>query len=106
MKYKNYKSAIHNFTHSFISIDYTKSGQLAINVLIDLYKLGIENKAIFSFIDKTINKKVQYTNKTNYLDLICEPVKASIEDIENFEQFKKTLDSKVEIDSSIKEKNA
>ena len=58
------------------------------------------------FIDKTINKKVQYTNKTNYLDLICEPTKASIENIENFEQFKKALDSKVEIDSSIKEENA
>ena len=39
MKYKNYKSAIHNFTHSFISIDYMKSGRLAVNVLIDLHNL-------------------------------------------------------------------
>lgn len=54
MKYKNYKSAIHNFTHSFISIDYLKSGRLAVNVLIDLYNLGLETKAIFDFINKTI----------------------------------------------------
>ena len=45
MKYKNYKSAIHNFTHSFMSIDYMKSGRLAVNVLIDLHKIGKENKA-------------------------------------------------------------
>ena len=54
MKYKNYKSAIHNFTHSFISIDYLKSGRLAVNVLIDLYNLGLENKTTFDFINKTI----------------------------------------------------
>ncbi|WP_107038075.1 hypothetical protein [Brumimicrobium mesophilum] len=54
MKYKNYKSAIHNFTHSFISIDYMKSGRLAVNVLIDLYNLGLETKTTFDFINKTI----------------------------------------------------
>jgi len=54
MKYKNYKSAIHNFTHSFISIDYMKSGRLAVNVLIDLYQLGLETKTTFDFINKTI----------------------------------------------------
>lgn len=54
MKYKNYKSAIHNFTHSFISIDYMKSGRLAVNVLIDLYNLGLETKSTFDFINKTI----------------------------------------------------
>ena len=57
MKYKNYKSAIHNFTHSFISIDYMKSGRLAINVLINLYKLGIENESTFDFIKKDIKPK-------------------------------------------------
>jgi len=57
MKYKNYKSAIHNFTHSFISIDYMKSGRLAVNVLIDLYKMEIENKATFDFINKSIKPK-------------------------------------------------
>lgn len=54
VKYKNYKSAIHNFTHSFICIDYMKSGRLALNVLIDLYNLGLESKATFDFINKTI----------------------------------------------------
>lgn len=54
MKYKNYKSAIHNFTHSFMSIDYLKSGRLAVNVLIDLYNLGLEPKTTFDFINKTI----------------------------------------------------
>lgn len=54
MKYKNYKSAIHNFTHSFISIDYMKSGHLAVNVLIDLYNLGLETKSTFDFINRTI----------------------------------------------------
>ena len=54
MKYKNYKSAIHNFVHSFMSIDYIKSGRLAVNVLIDLYNLGFDTKTTFDFIDKTI----------------------------------------------------
>jgi hypothetical protein len=57
MKFKNYKSAIHNFTHSFISIDYMKSGRLAVNVLIDLFNLHIEPKATFDFINKTINPR-------------------------------------------------
>lgn len=54
MKYKNYKSAIHNFTHSFLSIDYLKSGRLAVNVLIDLYNLNLETSSKFDFINKTI----------------------------------------------------
>jgi hypothetical protein len=58
MKYKNYKSAIHNFAHSFMSIDYMKSSRLAINVLIDLNNKGFETKADFDFINKTIEPKV------------------------------------------------
>lgn len=54
MKFKNYKSAIHNFAHSFMSIDYMKSGRLAVNVLIDLYKAGKEPKATFDFLNKKI----------------------------------------------------
>ncbi|UKM66597.1 hypothetical protein GSB9_03187 [Flavobacteriaceae bacterium GSB9] len=54
MKYKNYKSAIHNFVHSFTSIDYMKSGRLALNVLIELHNAGIESKATFDFINKSI----------------------------------------------------
>ncbi len=54
MKFKNYKAAIHNFAHSFMSIDYMKSGRLAVNVLIDLYNINKEPKATFDFISKTI----------------------------------------------------
>ncbi len=54
MKYKNYKSAIHNFAHSFQSIDYMKSGKLAVNVLINLKNKGIKPIAKFDFINKTI----------------------------------------------------
>lgn len=57
MKYKNYKSAIHNFAHSFMSIDYMKSGRLAINTLIDLHNKGFEPKADFDFINATIKPK-------------------------------------------------
>jgi len=54
MKYKNYRSAIHNFAHSFMSIDYMKSGRLAVNVLIDLHKKGLETKATFDFVGRSI----------------------------------------------------
>ena len=37
-----------------MSIDYMKSGRLAVNVLIDLYNLGHEPKATFDFINDTI----------------------------------------------------
>lgn len=40
--------------HSFISIDYTRSGALAVNVLIDLFNLNLESKATFDFIKKGI----------------------------------------------------
>lgn len=50
MKYRNYKSAIHNFTHSLISIDYNISGKLAGNVLIDLLNLKKETQATINFL--------------------------------------------------------
>jgi hypothetical protein len=37
-----------------MSIDYSKSGRLAVNVLIDLNNLKLESKATFDFINKTI----------------------------------------------------
>jgi len=67
MKHKNYNSAIHNFTHSFISIDYLKSGRLAVNVLIDLYIMGIETKATFDFIDKSIKPKESESKESRQL---------------------------------------
>lgn len=73
MKFKNYKSTIHNFAHSFMSIDYMKSGRLAVNVLIDLHNLKHEPKATFNFIDKTIvpidaRTKESYELLNDYLD--------------------------------------
>ncbi|MBK9962896.1 MAG: hypothetical protein IPP06_16695 [Saprospiraceae bacterium] len=67
MKFKNYKSAIHNFAHSFMSIDYMKSGRLAVNVLIDLYNLKVEPKATFDFITKTILPTEATTKESNEL---------------------------------------
>lgn len=67
MKFKNYKSAIHNFSHSFMSIDYMKSGRLAVNVLIDLYNLKFEPKATFDFINKSILPIEVNSNGTNEL---------------------------------------
>lgn len=37
-----------------MSIDHAKSGRLAVNVLIDLYNLGLETKTKFDFINKTV----------------------------------------------------
>lgn len=54
MKFKNYKSAIHNFAHSFQSIDYMKSPKLAVNILLKLYKQGLEPNATFDFINDSI----------------------------------------------------
>ena len=69
MKYKNYKSTIHNFTHSLISIDYMKSGRLALNVLIELHNLGIESKATFDFINKSIRPtEAEYLENRQLMD--------------------------------------
>lgn len=67
MKYKNYNSAIHNFTHSFISIDYMKSGRLAVNVLIDLFNLGLETKSTFDFINQTIQPEKAESKESRQL---------------------------------------
>ncbi|WP_226992753.1 hypothetical protein [Leptospira biflexa] len=58
MKIKNFKSAMHNFTHSFLSIDYTHSGKLAVNVLLKLK--SEENISIveFDFINTIISPKI------------------------------------------------
>ena len=67
MKFKNYKSAIHNFTHSFISIDYMISGVLAINVLIELLNLNLETNATFDFIKKSILPAEAETKRSRQL---------------------------------------
>lgn len=55
MKFKNYKSAIHNFAHSFQSVDYSKSGKLAFNVLIHLNNLKLKPYIKFDFVNRTIH---------------------------------------------------
>ena len=67
MKYKNYNSAIHNFTHSFISIDFSKSGKLAFNYLIDLNNNGLISKANFDFISKTVTPNLTTNKNVNQL---------------------------------------
>jgi len=67
MKFKNYKSAIHNFTHSFISIDYMKSGRLAVNVLIDLHKIQTKTLATFDFIQNRIQPKQAVSKESQKL---------------------------------------
>ena len=67
MKFKNYKSAIHNFTHSFQSIDYTQSGKLALNVLILLNRLELKPFAIFDFVNKTIQPEEAITKESRQL---------------------------------------
>jgi hypothetical protein len=67
MKYKNYRSAIHNFAHSFMSIDYMKCGRLAVNVLIDLHNKGLETKATFDFVRQSIEPTEANSNESKKL---------------------------------------
>ena len=50
-----------------MSIDYMKSGRLAVNVLIDLYNLKLEPKATFDFINKNILPTEVMTKESNEL---------------------------------------
>jgi hypothetical protein len=96
MKYKNYKSTIHNFTHSFISIDYMKSGRLAVNVLIDLYNLGLGSKTTFDFINKTIQPDQAESKESrqllnDYLDWLPEHFENQNCDLSKLEQLEITI---------------
>ena len=96
MKYKNYKSAIHNFSHSFLSIDYMKSGRLAVNVLINLHKNGKENKATFDFIKKEIKPKEAETKESkelhnDYLNWLPEHFKNHNCDLTKLEKLEVTI---------------
>ncbi len=57
MKYKNYKSAIHNLSHSFQSVDYRISSELVFNILVELNNNNINSSTTFDFINKTIEPK-------------------------------------------------
>lgn len=50
-----------------MSIDYMKSGRLAVNVLIDLYNLKLEPKATFDFINTNILPAEAMTKESNEL---------------------------------------
>lgn len=50
-----------------MSIDYMKSGRLAVNVLIDLYNLKIEPKTTFDFVNKTIEPTEARKNESGEL---------------------------------------
>lgn len=67
MKFKNYKSAIHNFADSFQSVDYSKSGKLAFNVLIHLNSLNLKPSATFDFINKTIQPEQAISKESKQL---------------------------------------
>lgn len=67
MKFKNYKAAIHNFAHSFQSVDYTKSGKLAFNVVAHLHNRNIASSATFDFINKTIEPAEAISNESRQL---------------------------------------
>lgn len=67
MRFKNYKSAIHNFAHSFQSIDYMKSPKLAVNVLIALKNIGIKPTATFDFLNRTIEPKEAISRESTQL---------------------------------------
>ena len=96
MKFKNYKSAIHNLAHSFMSIDYTKSGRLAVNVLIDLHKKGLETKATFDFVRQSIapteaNSKESKKLLTDYLDWLPDHFKRHDCDLSKLEKLDITI---------------
>ena len=44
-----------------------KSGRLAVNVLIDLHNLGLEPKAKFDFLNKTIHPEQSLSDESNQL---------------------------------------
>jgi len=67
MKYKNYKSAIHNFAHSFQSIDYSKSGIIAINTLFELVNNDQNPTICFDFIRKSIKPSFVRPEKNKLL---------------------------------------
>lgn len=67
MKFKNYKSAVHNFAHSFQSLDYAKSEKLAFNVLVHLLINNHKPTASFDFINKTIEPEEAISKESKEL---------------------------------------
>ena len=96
MKFKNYKAAIHNFAHSFQSIDYTKSGKLAFNVIAHLHACDLTPSASFDFIKKTILPTEAITNQSkqllnDYLDWLPSHFKNHNCDLDKLEKLTITI---------------
>jgi len=79
-----------------MSIDYLKSGRLAVNVLIDLYNLGLETKTTFDFINKTIQPEQAKSKESkqllnDYLDWIPEHFQNHNCDFSKLEKLETTI---------------
>ena len=96
MKFKNYKSAIHNFADSFQSIDYMKSGKLAVNVLIDLSNKKVKPFATFDFINETIEpiearSKESFQLLKDYIDWLPDHFRRHNCDLKKLEKLQITI---------------
>jgi hypothetical protein len=103
MKFKNYKSAIHNFADSFQSVDYSKSGKLAFNVLIHLNNLKLKPSATFDFIHKTIQPEEAISKESkqllhDYLDWLPTHFKNHNCDLDKLEKL--TIDVSADFDKA------
>ncbi len=103
MKFKNYKSAIHNFADSFQSVDYSKSGKLAFNVLIHLNNLKLKPSATFDFIHKTIQPEEAISKESkqllnDYLDWLPTHFKNHNCDLDKLEKL--TIDFSADFDKA------
>lgn len=103
MKFKNYKSAIHNFADSFQSVDYSKSGKLAFNVLIHLNNLKLKSSATFDFVNKIIQPEEAITKESkqllnDYLDWLPTHFKNHNCDLDKLEKL--TIDLSADFDKA------
>jgi hypothetical protein len=101
MKFKNYKSAIHNFVDSFQSVDYSKSEKLAFNVLIHLHNHKINSSATFDFINRIIEPAEANTNESkqllnDYIDWLPEHFKNHNCDLNKLEKLTITISADID----------
>lgn len=104
MRINKYKSAVHNFSYSFQSIDHTRSGKIAINGLIKLRNLGFSPKMSFNFITKQIEPKLMCNEWSlkllnDYLDWLPEHFKNQNCDIA------KVIELRIEISANFEDMN-
>lgn len=64
MALSRYQSLVHNFTQSFISVDYEKDHHFAINVLIDLHNQGHPPQATFDFVNGELCELATQSNES------------------------------------------